>query len=70
MVNQKLFSRHAAKAIVTVEQIRRAAVVIENVRGARQRFDPATAFLAVEAIADRGEDRLAVAFAANPTTDA
>ena len=53
MVDEKLLARDAAKAIVAVEEIGSAAVVIENARSARQRLDAPAALLAIEAVAAR-----------------
>ena len=70
MIDKELFARHTAKAIVAVEQVGGAAVVIENARRAGRRFDPPAAFLAIEAVANDGEDRLSAAFATDPPTGA
>jgi hypothetical protein len=70
MVDEKLRTRDAAKAIVAVDQVRGAAVVIEHTRRARQRFDASAAFLTVETVADSGENGLAAPFAANAPADA
>jgi hypothetical protein len=50
------------ESIIAIGEIWRAAIRIEDGRSIRQRFDPATAFLTILAIANGAQDRLANGF--------
>ncbi|BBU61880.1 hypothetical protein MSC49_18150 [Methylosinus sp. C49] len=65
MILEQLLARDAAKTVVTKGEIRRAAVWIAQEMRMGQSLDPAAALLAIGAIADGADDRLADNLAAH-----